>query len=416
VNVCILIGSADISGGSYVIFEHALYLQSQGWNVILVPLEPVSSAAASWHPGLAQLKFKTYEEIVGIRFDLAIATWWRTVYELHRIDAQHYCYFVQSIESWFYPDEDVAVRNLANSTYLFDLPVITEAKWIKDHLKSRFDVDARIVRNGCNKAVYAPTGPAIAPPISGKLRILVEGPIGVDFKNTARTIALLRRTEADEIWLLTNSVIDSYPGVARVFSRVPAYYCAQIYRSCDVLVKLSYIEGMFGPPLEAFHCGGTAVVYDVTGHDEYIVDRKNALVIPTGDESAAAAAVNELKRRPELLASLKQGALRTAENWPDWKDVSPQFEQELGALATGEPHQTRDRIRAVTQEVFHQYVRVENALAAAKRFSVSNLVARLPSIPALGLTRRFSWATNAVTAVRTRWILEKRRPASRSKI
>ena len=51
-----------------------------------------------------------------------------------------------------------------------------------------------------------------------------------------------------------------------------------IYRSCDVIVKLSYVEGMFGPPLEMFHCGGTSIVYDVTGHDEYIVHGKNGLV------------------------------------------------------------------------------------------------------------------------------------------
>lgn len=58
----------------------------------------------------------------------------------------------------------------------------------------------------------------------------------------------------------------------------------EIYRSCDVIVKLSYIEGMFGPPLEMFHCGGTAIVYDVTGHDEYIVHEKNALVVKTDDD------------------------------------------------------------------------------------------------------------------------------------
>jgi glycosyltransferase involved in cell wall biosynthesis len=416
VNVCFLIGSADISGGSYVIFEHALYLQSNGWSVTLVPLQPVSSAALDWHPGLAQLTFKTYEEAAGIRFDLAIATWWRTVYELHRIDAQHYCYFVQSIESWFYPDEDVAVRNLANSTYLFDLPIITEANWIKDHLKSRFDVDARIVKNGCNKSIYCATGPAVSPRTEGKLRVLVEGPIGVDFKNVARTIALLRRTEVDEIWLLTNSEIDNYPGVARVFSRVPAYFCPQIYRSCDVLVKLSYIEGMFGPPLEAFHCGGTAVVYDVTGYDEYIVDQKNALVIPTGDEARAAAAINELKRRPELLASLKDGALKTAASWPDWKDVSPQFNREITAIATSEPRVTRDRIRVLSEEIFSQYVRVEQSIAAAKRFSLSKIAAHFPGVPSLGIARRSSWATNILTAARTRLFHEKRRPASRSKI
>lgn len=41
---------------------------------------------------------------------------------------------------------------------------------------------------------------------------------------------------------------------------------------------------MFGPPLEMFHCGGTSIVYDVTGHDEYIVHDKNGLVAKTDDD------------------------------------------------------------------------------------------------------------------------------------
>jgi hypothetical protein len=53
---------------------------------------------------------------------------------------------------------------------------------------------------------------------------------------------------------------------------------ASVYRSCDDILKLSLVESMFGPPLEMFHCGGTAIVYNVTGHDEYIVHGRNALV------------------------------------------------------------------------------------------------------------------------------------------
>jgi len=36
------------------------------------------------------------------------------------------------------------------------------------------------------------------------------------------------------------------------------------YARSDVLLKLSSVEGMFGPPLEAFHRGATAVVTPVT--------------------------------------------------------------------------------------------------------------------------------------------------------
>ena len=65
----------------------------------------------------------------------------------------------------------------------------------------------------------------------------------------------------------------------RVFERVAVESTPVIYRSCDVLVKLSQVEGMYGPPLEMFHCGGTVVTYDVTGHEEYVEHGVNGLVV-----------------------------------------------------------------------------------------------------------------------------------------
>ncbi|WP_431269972.1 hypothetical protein [Dankookia sp. P2] len=111
-----------------------------------------------WHRALARLRFTSFEAVAAERFDLALATWWKTIYELHRIDAGRYAYFVQSIESWFYPDSDAAVRNLVNATYLLPLPGITEARWIRDHLRSRFGHDYHLVPNGCSKALYAAAG------------------------------------------------------------------------------------------------------------------------------------------------------------------------------------------------------------------------------------------------------------------
>ncbi|MER2419141.1 glycosyltransferase, partial [Klebsiella pneumoniae] len=108
------------------------------------------------------------------------------------------------------------------------------------------------------------------------------------------------------------------PGVSRVFSRVPMKVTPDIYRSCDILVKLSTVEGMFGPPLEIFHCGGTAIVFDVTGHDEYIVDGQNACVVHRGDMDGVVTTLRRLLNDRTELARLQAGALKTAEAWVSW--------------------------------------------------------------------------------------------------
>jgi hypothetical protein len=148
----------------------------------------------------------------------------------------------------------------------------------------------------------------------------------VDYKNVPKSVELCRQAGVDEVWLLTSSAIDSFPGVDRVFSRVPIHETPEIYRSCDVLVKLSYVEGMFGPPLEMFHCGGTAIVYEVTGHDEYIVHEQNSYVVARDDEEQVVRLLQKLRNDTTALQRLKDGARKTADAWPDWSESSRQFE------------------------------------------------------------------------------------------
>lgn len=407
--VCFLIGSPEIGGGTYVIYEHALYLQKIGWDVTVIPIWPPNRNLRPWHRALESLKFATVAEVALEDFDLAVATWWRTIYELMPyIRSRHNCYFVQSIESWFYLNDDIAVRNLVNSTYLLPMPGITEARWIKEHLAERFAQNYQLAPNGCRKDDYRADGPAIAPRQAGRLRVLVEGPLGVDFKNVARTITLARRSSADEIWLLTSSPISYFPGVDRVFSRVPTSDCASVYRSCDVLLKLSTIEGMFGPPLEMFHCGGTAIVYDVSGYDEYIIDGSNAVVIRTGEEKAVVAAINRLKEEPLLLAQLKEGALATAEAWPDWADASVRFADALRAiLAT--PQTDHRYMLSMASEFWAQYIRTQKYLSRGRG---KNWLPRLAAF----FVRHFPGLASYLQVAYAYLIESRRRPVPRERI
>ena len=84
------------------------------------------------------------------------------------------------------------------------------------------------------------------------------------------------------------------------------------YERHDVVLKLSRVEGMFGPPLEGFHRGATCVVTPVTGHDEYVEHGVNGLVIDWDDERGTARALDLLARDASLLHLLRSNALATA--------------------------------------------------------------------------------------------------------
>ena len=349
------LGSPAIGGGTIVIFEHATRMKKEGEDVYIVTDRKISREEYSWHPLAHTLKWVTYDEIKKMKFDMAIATWWRTVYDLYKINANKYVYFVQSIESRFYSEQEKGLKILSELTYMLGMKVITEATWIKNYLE-KYGIDAYLVHNGIRKDIFKSDGKKYDK--CNGLRVLVEGPVDVAFKNIPKTIELVRKSNAKEIWLLTSSSITSYEGVDRVFSKVPPTECSKIYRSCDVIVKLSYVEGMFGPPLEMFHCGGTAIVYDVTGHDEYIVHNKNGLVVKTDDEEKVVEYINKLSNA-KTLARLKKGALDTASKWISWEQSSKKFYEKVKELLKMESV-GREEIENKSKFFFDIYVEYEN--------------------------------------------------------
>ena len=344
--IAFLLGSPDINGGTYVIYEHASRLVQRGYDVAMITLETVEPERHAWHPNAHVLEWLTMEEAESREFDVVLATWWRSPFLLYKLQADHYIYFVQSIESRFFEppnptnndtQEHAFWKELCEGTYSYALPVITEAQWIKNYLHERYNNSSFLVRNGIRKDIYTPDGKTIAPRSREKFRVLVEGPVDVFYKNVPTAITLCQRAGVDEIWLLTSSDISEYPGVDRIFSRVPIHDTPAIYRSCDVLVKLSYIEGMFGPPLEMFHCGGTAIVYKVTGYDEYIVHNENSYAAEPDDEEGVVKFLERLGSDREELQRLKAGALVTANDWIDWDGSSTEFEASLNTIVQGPP-------------------------------------------------------------------------------
>lgn len=379
--ICFLVGSMAISGGTYVIVQHAAYLNEHGYDVTLAVQEPFTLETLAWHDQTSRLRCVPFDSVMSEYFDLVIATWWKTALELHKFNAPRCGYFVQSIESKFYPIEEKPLRALVEETYDFRISMVTEAKWIKKYLKERYDKEATLAPNGVRKDIYGLTGDCIATKDDENPRVLIEGPFGVPFKNTALAVRLAKKAGAKEVWVLTSTPVVSLPGVDRVFSRVPMFETAKIYRSCDVLVKLSTVEGMFGPPLEIFHCGGTSVVFDVTGHDEYIVNNKNSLVVSSGELSLVVEKISEILTDTCLRKRLIDGAINTASKWPDWNNASAIFCAWVESSLTG-PLTNKDLLNEKINNAWSRYIKDERIRLndrpwIVRRHKIRGLISRL---------------------------------------
>ena len=335
--IAFLLGSPDISGGTNVIFHHAAGLAQKGHEVWIFTEETFDKKRTAWHSQHKKLKFTTYATWDGGTFDIGIATWWRTAFNLPDIKAKQLMYFCQSIESRFFPPFDFDMKLLVRHTYRMPIPIITESSWIASYLKENFDRDCVVVPNGIEKNYFKPIGKQNT---KKPFRVLVEGALGVRFKNTEKAIELCKKAGVEEIYLLTNTPFDAYDGITKVYSQVAHKDVHKVYQSCDVILKLSTVEGMFGPPLEMFHCGGTAIAYKVTGHEDYLVDGGNSLLAEINDDEKILSHLQRLGEDKALLEQLKQGAAQTAKSWPDWSSSIDQFETAIQGFKDHNPSQT----------------------------------------------------------------------------
>lgn len=336
----VVLYNVNICGGYNVIIEHMLYAHKQGVEIYWISNRHINPEEASWHPGTEEIRFTTFEECKDEVFDMVMATEWITAYDMHKVKAKKYLYFVQAVESQFQTNNLLA--DIAEFTYTMPFRYITEATWIQRYLKEKYNQDGQLCLNGIRKDLYLNDDTAYEAKEKGKLRVLVEGSLTDWRKNVQLTVELCRKSKADEIWLLTSTKVEHYDGVDRVYSQIPIQDVPKIYRSCDVLVKLSLVEGMFGPPLEMFHCGGTAITYDIDGHEEYEINGVNSIVVPKGSTVEVVEVINKLKCDTELLEKLKKGAEKTASEWRGWDVSSKEFYEKVESIPDSTPEQINE--------------------------------------------------------------------------
>lgn len=333
-SVCFILGELGPSGGATAVARHASGLAAEHGMDVSIAVWP-SAAAASPPEGV---RLVTVDEARRREHDVAIATWWRTAYDLFAIPARRRAYFVQQLEERVYRPGDVE-RFGATATH--DLPVafLTEAAWIAELLADlRPEARCFHVPNGIDKDLFSPgDGRSDG---DGALRVLVEGSPGLWFKGIRDAVAAI---EGATVPLATTLVTPEAPDAPtrEAFDRVvgPLAHAdmAAVYRESDVLLKLSRVEGVFTPPLEAFHCGATCVVWPVTGHDEYVKHAFNGVVVDFDDVPGTAAWLDLLARDRELLDRLRRGAGETAARWPSWERSTAALADALAEIAASPP-------------------------------------------------------------------------------
>ena len=313
--IAFILPGVGISGGVGVVLKHADLLISKGHDAFVINLgEPGTGAWFSGHR-VPVVHVSDKRRYLFENIDMLFATGWNTTEWLDRFEAKRKLYFVQSDERRFF--DDPALKRKIGNSYRMNCEFLTEARWIRTMLKKEFSKDAYYVPNGLDTSVFYPDTPLI-PKDPARPRVLLEGPITIPFKGMDDAYAAVEPLNC-EIWIVS-SAGKPKPNwrCDRFFEAVSFDKMRKIYSSCDIFLKMSRVEGFFGPPLESMACGCAVVVSKVTGWDEYIVENENALVVDHADIRSARSAVNQLINDKALRDRLIQNGCATVKNW-SWR-------------------------------------------------------------------------------------------------
>lgn len=320
-----VIPGCTISGGVGVVCQHVNRLKKRGYNVLLIT--EGKDTNIDWFPN-QNVKIVTLDNAPK-NIDILIATSWTTAYASKTLNACKRMYFVQSDESRFYAKDSIE-QKLVLDTYSMDFIFITEAKWIQKWLKEKFNKESHYVPNGIDTEYIYPTIDRYSNQNRRK-RVLLEGPIDIPYKGMEDAFNAIKDLDC-EVWCVSTLGKPKKEWKCdKFFENVPFTNMNYLYSNCDVLLKMSRIEGFFGPPMEMMACKGACVVGKVSGYDEYIVDEENALVVEQGDINAACYAVKKLLEDDKLRDKLSSNGYKTSKKW-QWDRSIDLLEEIINSL------------------------------------------------------------------------------------
>jgi GT2 family glycosyltransferase len=300
-----------VGGGHRDIFEHLNRLSARGHEVSLYTLGP----PPEWFQLRVQVhSFADYHDLSRALAEvdaIKVATWWMTAVPVWSASIPRGIpvYFVQDIETSYYPDHERA-RHAVLDSYRPEFRYMTISAWNRERLHE-LGLDAELIPPGIDPETFRPRRD-----VSRREDMVLALGRSNPLKNLPLTLAAWRTLEDPRPELCLFGI---EPDVAQGegIRYVDAPHDEQVNEllcQATVFVQTSTHEGFALPPLEAMATGGAVVCTDAHGNRDFCVDGVNCLM-PEPSAGAVGAALQLVLEDPELRAQLGQAGLRTAQDY-----------------------------------------------------------------------------------------------------
>lgn len=252
--------------------------------------------------------------------DICFATGFKTSYFLClskwlRLSRTRLIYFIQGYEALSLAGNsgpwNRVVSFLVRLSYRLPLRKIAVSHWAKDMIA---DENAIVIPNGVDLSTFRPGNGTRNGSTDFVVGIIAAPGVWKGYR-----VFLDAMNQVPEEQKRDMKVIVSTPLQVELPSGVAAELLkpaddgelASFYRSCDVFVCSSYIEGFGLPGLEAMACGAAVITTACGGVSEYASD-SNCLMVSPGDSRAIAESIVRLRENRALRSRLQENALKTS--------------------------------------------------------------------------------------------------------
>jgi GT2 family glycosyltransferase len=319
-----------VGGGHRDVFEHLNRLSARGHDVSLYTL----GAPPEWFSlDVPVHSFSDYDELTSALAGLdaiKVATWWVTSGPVWTASITRGIpvYFVQDIETSYYPDNERARHDVINS-YRPEFWYMTISSWNRDRLRE-LDLHAELIPPGIDLDNFHPR-PDVARREDMVLALGRSNPL----KNLPLTLAAWRRLADPRPELCLFGIEPELGGEegTRYVDSPDDVQVNELFNQATVFAQTSSHEGFALPPLEAMATGAAVVCTDAHGNRDFCRDGVNCLV-PESSTAAVSAALARLLADPDLRARLGRAGIETAGEyaWEQRIDALEAFFQHVAAV------------------------------------------------------------------------------------
>jgi GT2 family glycosyltransferase/glycosyltransferase involved in cell wall biosynthesis len=299
-----------VGGGHRDIFEHLNRLAARGHDVALYTL----GSAPEWFELRAPVhSFEDYGALGDALAELdaiKVATWWMTAAPVWRASIPRGLpvYFVQDIETSYYPDHERA-RHAVLDSYRPEFRYMTISSWNRERLHE-LDLDAELIPPGIDLENFRPR-PEIVRREDMVLALGRTNPL----KNLPLTLAGWRALSEPRPELCLFGIEPELAQDGVRYVDTPSDECVnELFCEATVFIQTSVHEGFALPPLEAMATGAAVVCTDAHGNRDFCVDGVNCLM-PEATPAAVAGALERMLADPELRAELGRAGIETAQEY-----------------------------------------------------------------------------------------------------